>query len=410
MKLVKMSLVAAMLMGASAFAIDNVQVSGDAKLYYSTNDSMDPSYTATDSASLFDKTSSAGQAALGLGLTADLVEGVSAGAHMTALSTLGLYNNLVSNVWEGGVEDEFWFDEAWIAATMGKTTFKVGRMQLDTPLVFSETWSIVENTFEAGVLLNQDLPDTTLVAAYVGQSNGSWNAQKSGYAGVTNDFVGGSSNTNFSSFWAGAYAFGIVNNSFKPLTLQGWYFDADKAVQAYWLQADLNMEGFIIGGQYSGISFNDNFDANFANLGGTGLDGQDSSIYAVKVGYEGESFSLTGAYSSTDKDAPAGFNLDGYGQSKIYTEAWWNYFYVTQADTTAYNITGTATLGGYGLGAYWTSSSNDTTNVDMKELTLGVDKSFGPLDTGLYYIYTDADDQNDGDASNTVQIYLTLNF
>ena len=35
MKFTKMSLVAALLVGSSAFAIDNVKVSGDAKLYYS---------------------------------------------------------------------------------------------------------------------------------------------------------------------------------------------------------------------------------------------------------------------------------------------------------------------------------------------------------------------------------------
>jgi imipenem/basic amino acid-specific outer membrane pore len=404
MKLVKMSLAAAMLMGASAFAIDNVKVSGDAKLFYSTNDAMNPSYEKIDSASLFDKTSSAGQAALGLGVTADLMDGVSAGTHMTALSTLGLYNNLVANVWEGGVEDEYWFDEAWIAATMGKTTFKVGRMALDTPLVFSETWSIAQNTFEAGVLVNQDLPDTTLVAAYVGQTSGSMLAQKSGYAGVTADFVGGSANTNFSSFWNGAYAFGLVNNSFKPLTVQAWYFDAQQAVQAYWVQADLNMEGIVAGAQYTGITYTKGGIVN------TGTSDIDSNAFAVKLGYEADAFSVSGAYSQTDKDAGAGFNLDGYGQSKLYTEAWWNYGYITQADTSAFNITATATVADFGLSAFYTASTNDTTDVDMNELTLEVDKSFGALDTSLVYINTDADDQNDGSASNTLQVYLTLNF
>ena len=38
MKLVKMSLAAAVLLGASAFAIDNIKVTGDAKVFYGTND------------------------------------------------------------------------------------------------------------------------------------------------------------------------------------------------------------------------------------------------------------------------------------------------------------------------------------------------------------------------------------
>ena len=56
MKLVKMSLAAAVLLGASAFAIDNVKVSGDAKLFYTTNN--------TGNFDLFDKDSSAADTAL----------------------------------------------------------------------------------------------------------------------------------------------------------------------------------------------------------------------------------------------------------------------------------------------------------------------------------------------------------
>lgn len=214
MKLVKMSLLAATLIASSAFAIDNVKVSGDAKLYYATNDGEN---MVTDAA-LFNKDSSAGQAALGLGLTADLTEGVSAGVHMTALTAMGL-TNIVSNVWEAGLQDEYWFDEAWLAGTYGKTTAKIGRMTLDTPLAFTETWSIAQNTFEAGVLLNQDIPDTTLVGAYIGESNAGGSGQ---YANVVAN-LDGNQNTNFGlvNGGKGAYAVGAVNNSWTPLTVQG---------------------------------------------------------------------------------------------------------------------------------------------------------------------------------------------
>jgi len=408
MKFVKMSLVAAMLMGASAFAVDNVNISGDARVYYGTNDAND--------GDLFDKDSSYADTAVKVGLTADLVEGVSAGATMVAVSTLGLENNLVSNTWTGAhghkahtgtfpadVEDANWFSEAWIAATLGKTTAKVGRMELDTPLAFSEQWSIASNSFDAAVVLNQDLPDTTLVAAWVGKGNGTTSAPL-GAAQVV------APNGEMSTFAVdGAYAYAIVNNSWKPLTVQAWYYDVVRAAQAFWLQGDLNMEGVVLGAQYAQM-----------NTSGYLKSYDDSSAFAVKVGYEAENFSISGAYSATEED---GF-LDvsnvatGHGmgsQSKLYTEAWWNYGYIGQADTTAYNITGTFDAGMVGLGAYWTATSNDTTDVDMNELTLEVTKSFGPLDTGLYYIYTDADDQNineDGDAEayNTIQVYLTLNF
>ena len=62
------------------------------------------------------------------------------------------------------------------------------------------------------------------------------------------------------------------------------------------------------------------------------------------------------------------------------------------------------------FGAYYTHSENDTTDVDMDEITVTAGRSFGAFDTSLAYVYTDADDQNDGDSYNTLQVYLTYNF
>ncbi len=171
MKLVKMSLAAAVLLGTSAFAIDNVKVDGDAKVYYYTHATTQVGANPANEG-IFNKSNSAANAALRIGVTGDLTKGVSFGATGYAVSALGLENNLVSNTMSGanganagGVTDAAWLGELWVAATLGKTTAKVGRMSLDTPLAFSETWSVVPNTFEAAVLINQDLPDTTLVGA-----------------------------------------------------------------------------------------------------------------------------------------------------------------------------------------------------------------------------------------------------
>ena len=133
MKLVKMSLATAVLLGASAFAIDNVKVNGDAKLYYSTTDEG----TASNN-DLFDQSTSAADTALRLGVTGDLLKGVSFGVTGYAVSTLGLENNLVANTWTGAhgssartvVDDQAWIGEAWLATTVGKTTAKAGRMEL----------------------------------------------------------------------------------------------------------------------------------------------------------------------------------------------------------------------------------------------------------------------------------------
>ncbi|MDD2790705.1 MAG: porin [Sulfurimonas sp.] len=410
MKLTKMSLVAALLIGSSAFAIENVKVAGDAKLFYSTSD--EGQYSLTD------YENSMAQAGINVGLTADLTEGVSAGVSVQGLSSLGLENQMVAKVWEGSPKDSYWFDEAWIAGTLGKTTAKVGRMELDTPLVYTEKWSMATNTFEAGVLINQDIPDTTLVGAYVGSSNGATLLHPSGTLGagggvtVDNDNV---SNTTFNQFYNGAYAVGAVNNSFKPLNVQAWYYDATRIVNSSWLQADLSMSGFILGAQYT------------AQDDQTAVTDSKQSAYALKAGYEIKDIAtLSAAYSSTSNDNVGGSittvganyaTLGSYSaaSSKLYTEMWWAFGNVSATDTKAYNIVIESPVNGL-VDLYASYSSADHGNdssvnpdATAKEVTVTLSKSFGPLDTTLAYINYDSG-VTDTDAVNYLQAYLTYNF
>jgi hypothetical protein len=420
-----MSLVAAMVMGASAFAIDNVKVSGDAKLFYNTND------TAT--ASLFDQGSSAADTALRLGVTGDLLKGVSFGVTGIAVSTLGLENNLVANTWTGahtagagGVNDEMWMSEAWIAATMGKTTAKIGRMELDTPLAFSEKWSVAANTFDAAVLINQDIPDTTLVGAWVGKGNGvnvlganglgvadnrqDIDSTTAGTQALGIDGIMATSASMTTFVKKGAYAAAIVNNSWKPLVAQAWYYNVVNVADAYWLQADWDcqlVKNAKVGVQYADISTK-----------GLAAGFNDSSAYAVKLAYAGvQNLKVSAAYSDADNDgvlkiANVATNNLGGAQSKLYTEAFWNYGYVGAAGAESVNLTAEYDAGVAKLGAYYTSVNNDkvASTANLDEIAVTASKSFGPLDATLAYVSTDADDQNAGSQYNTVQAYLTLNF
>ncbi|MDP3267325.1 MAG: hypothetical protein Q8M39_10915 [Sulfuricurvum sp.] len=428
------------MLGASAFAIDNIKVSGDAKLFYNTSNA---DYTVTNSAvlnekasGLFDQGASAADTALRLAVTGDLTKGVSFGATAYAVSTLGLENNLVSNTWTGahsannGVNDAAWMGELWIAATAGKTTAKLGRMELDTPLAFSEKWSIVPNTFDAAVVINQDLPDTTLVGAFVGKGNG-FNAGNRSLFGYDNNasvgFDGMGKNAEFGTFAdKGAYAVAAINNSFKPLVAQAWYYNVVNVADAYWLQADWDCQ--LVKDVKVGVQY--------ANLDPKGAinTAKDSSGYAVKLAYTGvENLKLSAAYSSTDKDGTlkiANVATDNLGllvaaghyaaQSKLYTEANWNYGYVGAAGADSYMVLAEYNAGIAKFAAQYTDvtakARNVVTSTDMTEVALTASKSFGPLDATLAYISTDADDQNikagetTGSRYDTLQAYLTLNF
>ena len=336
MKLAKMSLIAALALTSSVYAIDNVKVNGDVKVFYGTMDS-----DASGAPDMFDQQASYADTALHLGLTADLTEGVSAGISLTAVSTLGLENNLVANTWsnshtvsgsngasfvtEGAdnlqLDDAMWVDEAWIAGTAFDTTAKLGRQQLDTPLAFTENWGIDTNTFEAVVLINQSIPDTTLVATYIGKSNGASDDEDTQVSlaniaagtapgatpaeraatlnGATLNGVGRAQagyvavDGKFNTFGSnGVYAAGIINNSFKPLTVQAWYYDMQSLAKAYWLQADLNMGGILVGAQYANTDADSigalvsTYPGTVAALSPSLTKVDDTTMYSVMLGYE----------------------------------------------------------------------------------------------------------------------------
>ena len=408
MKLIKMSLATALLMTGTTtlFAIDKVKVEGDAKLFYSTGDDGNND--------LFGKDGAAGQTAASISISADLMQNVSTGVQATALSALGLQNNIVSNVWEqaDSLHDTLIVNEAWISGTTGSTTGKIGRMSLETPLVFSETWSIVANTFEAVLLENKDIPATTVTLAYIGASNGSSSNQNGGYAGVLSDAQlvdANGSSTTFHSFYKGAYAIGAQNNSWKPLTLKGWYYRLQSVSQAYWLEADLNIRGILAGFEYTSGKQklgNDEWSGTFAGMIGYELLDEDKK----------EIVTIKGSYSQTsDKGSLHGANIaTATGASNIYSEAWWNYGYITRSDTTAYNATLHGTLKHLvDLGLYYTGSKTQIANandVNMNEIVLTANRKFGKLDTTLAYIRSKADDVNSGNAYNILQAYFTLNF
>ena len=417
MKLAKMSMVAALLLGANVYAIDNVKVNGDASLYYHTDDSE--TAAVGGQGGFFDQDSSAAQAALRLGITADLTEGVSAGATMTALSTLGLEGNLVSNVWEAGagagVTSDYWFSEAWIAATAGKTTAKLGRQTLDTPLVFTETWSIAPNTFESVVLINQDIADTTLVGAFVGTSSSGAGAGSTQVGGGISSVVSAPSVANgdsrFNTFGdSGAYAFGAVNTSIENVTLQAWYYDVRTLATAIWAQADLNMGGILAGAQYT-------------TLDQSTPGGLDGDAMAVMVGYEMKDVATFKVAYSTTSDIGAGQNVGG-AQTKLYTELWWNYGKVATGETDTILVSAEATVGDIDLYAGYGMVDGDEATValggsttDLNELTITATKSYGALDTTVAFINTDETvaGVNGGTltpngAENMLQVYLTYNF
>lgn len=59
------------------------------------------------------------------------------------------------------------FAEAFLEYKKGKTNVKIGRQTIDTALVATHDTKMIPNTFEALMIVNKDLPDTTVSAGYL---------------------------------------------------------------------------------------------------------------------------------------------------------------------------------------------------------------------------------------------------
>ena len=212
MKITKLSLaaIAAVAMTSGAMADVDMKIGGQAVVYYQTSES--------GQIDMFEKDGASANAGVQLNANADLGNGFGVGLQGTALSTFGLEDNLVSSTMQGGggdtanASDYFAVTKAYLTKQIANTTLKMGRQELPkslSPLAFSESWNVFKNTFDAIVAINTDIPDTTLVGAYVDRSN------KHGDLSTFDDLtaVGGAVRPD-----NGAYMLTVQNKSLEGIT------------------------------------------------------------------------------------------------------------------------------------------------------------------------------------------------
>ncbi len=179
--------------------------------------------------------------------------GVSAGAAFYTTNDMGTKDKNAAKV-DGSLYDEnsksyTLLGQAYLVGQFAKTTVKVGRQQLDTPFAGSDDARMVPDLFEAALVINTDLPDTTLIGGYVARMAGwdSWSdkASRSQFQSMSRSALGDRvdlSKTGTHVGDNGVYVVAAVNNSVKDLTLQAWDYYAVDVVNAVYLQADYRMD------------------------------------------------------------------------------------------------------------------------------------------------------------------------
>ncbi|MFA6138618.1 MAG: OprD family outer membrane porin [Sulfurimonas sp.] len=225
--------------------------------------------------------------------------------------------------------------EAYVQYKNSNTTFKGGRQKLDTPLAGSDDARMLPNLFEAYLLINTDIKDTTLIAGHVTKfaqgtfgraySNGILSAT-AGYSAVdaknqVGDFV------NMGDYAIGKTTDGVsvvsaTYTGVKNLKVQAWNYYAHDILNAVYADADFSWTCLLndsvkpfVGAQF--IQESEVGDKLLGNVNGTYM--------AAKAGFKVENFTATLAYSDTSKNsssdaATANAIITPWGGMPAYTQ------------------------------------------------------------------------------------------
>lgn len=273
---------------------------------------------------------------------------------------------------------------AYNAKDLGtQTNVKFGRQKLNTPMAGADDARMLPNLFEAAVVSNTDIPNTTLVAAHVmGFAQGTFGrAYTKGILSATAGYSAVDAQNQVGDFKnMGSYAVGkntagvsILSASFtgvEGLKLELWDYYAHDILNAIYAEANYKIKlGEVT--PFAAAQFikeNDVGDKQLKNIGGDGK--IDSSYWGIKAGASIENFTASVAYSATSanssSDTPyAKAIISPWGGMPAYTQGM-----VTRhqflAGTKAYKIAAAYNFKAFGpdleFGLYYASFDMDKNN------------------------------------------------
>lgn len=389
MKTTKISIIVALLLSSSVYAIDvttnnpsdiyslpseeptekfkisehKMKAVGHIKFWYQT---MDHGGVAGGDAGFFNRQTSAANewmsVSADLKITGEVNNHFSYGTAVQGASSMGTNSYIaaaeavrpVSGADAGSAKIPFWFSEMYGIYTTGNTKIKLGRMELNTPMAYTEKWNAVTNTFEAVTVTNTDLPDTKVMGMWISKGNGATTKfdeapQVFGAEETFNGYMQYDVGTTTLSR-AGMLVAGVKNNSISSLPLQAWYYLAPDSVQAFWLQGDVKGKdlGFVqkaslsvIGagnGTTGALSSAIEGGSTFGNT--TQTDTKDTYAVATKLAATMGGITLYGAASKTTSgNLPIANTATNYKKTRLPTASLFNDGMVAaQPSTTAFKV------------------------------------------------------------------------
>jgi hypothetical protein len=281
--------------------------------------------------------------------------------------------------------------QAYIQYAIGKTLVKVGRQELDTPLAGPKETRMLPTTFQAAVVINKDLPDTTLIGAVVtGQkerqsdqfvtmgraalqnstTDGTGTLGGGGKTGGTSAASDTALAANNATSYNNAldskvYALAAIYGGIPGLTLQAWDYQATDILNAVYLQADYSVK---TGGAtvFAAAQYLKESDIGSFKTAITGVDGIDSSLMGIKAGIGMSGAKLTAAYTKVSDSTATKYGgiVAPWDGTPAFTDSANNN-----------NLPGTAVIDGvatiYG-GSYAAGSKNMKVQADYDFAELGI--------------------------------------
>jgi len=281
--------------------------------------------------------------------------------------------------------------EAYLKGVFGNTTIKLGRQEIDTPFADTDDIGMIPNTFEAGVLINKDIKDTTIVLAQVQKWAGVDAPTPEEFTKMQND--------------DSVQTLGITYEGIEGLALSGWYYDlksknAGDLDDISYIEAiygtKIDSINYELGLQYAKQSYKSTQDAKVNGI-------------SLSIGFESVGLTLSGAYNKSNDNTAS----NGFGGGPFFAGA--EHLTVVEAGadgkSTMYGLEWDASvvgLSGVTLGySNLTLEANSGVESDEDDFVFSYDIKDN---LNLTAIYSDVDDKINGDKFKNTRVFVNYLF
>ncbi|MDD3854710.1 hypothetical protein [Sulfurimonas sp.] len=409
--MVKMSIVAASLIATSAMAADkgiDITTTGQAVVYYQTL-----ANNGAGAPDLFDQATAKANAGVQLNLDADLKNNFTFGSQINYLGTLGLEKNVVSGtmqntnggITENNIADDIYLSQIYVAKKIGNTNVKLGRQELPqslSPFAYSEDWNVFKNSFDAVLAVNSDIPNTTLVGAYVAKGNyNNVGSNMSSYGDISTT-AGTVSDT--------AYMITAQNKSIPMATVTATYYSVSNVAGS--VDADILWGDVAIAGKDLPMGLN--FGIQGGQIAPDLTAAKDTNALGLQAGIKPISaLTLTAAYTTVD-DGTVGVKNTGGIKTPLYTQMILNQTSL-YSDNDTYMLKAAYSLGTAGTIIAQGTMTDDNRNIaipkDMTDLELVYKVKAGGVDFLAAYVNQSWDAAaGAADGQDLIRVVARYNF